>query len=510
MVIQTLWLLGNLPTISLAGLALLSGLFFLLNSAKTPQLPLVNGKRQFEFSIAKARQRYLADAHNLIMSGLAKARAFRVVTENGVRTILSADYAEDIRSHRSLSLSGALVTEHHVHIAGFDAVRVTVTSDIIQDTVRTKLTQHLLNITGPMSDEADYVLKTQWTDDTDWHDVHLRTKAVGLIASLSSRVFLGEKICRNPEWLRITINYTIDSLMAAAQLRLWPEMLRPLAAKFLPKCHKIRQELQEAKDIITPVIEERHKARKTAVAEGRPEETYHDAIQWLEENSSQGHNKFDPAAMQLALSTAAIHTTTDLLTQTILDLCGREELIKELRKEIIEVLGDGGWDKSTMYKLKLMDSVIKESQRVKPMAIAKMARKVEADVKLSDGTIVPKGEIILVSCSKMWDPSIYPDPETFDPYRFLKLREGSMDKEALAQFVSPSPQHMGFGFGKHACPGRFFAAAEMKVILCHVIMKYDFKVAEGCTPSIFKSGMRLSADPFARIAIRRRKEEITI
>lgn len=72
MVIQTLWLLGNLPTISLAGLALLSWLFFLLNSAKTPQLPLVNGKRQFEFSIAKARQRYLADAHNLIMSGLAK------------------------------------------------------------------------------------------------------------------------------------------------------------------------------------------------------------------------------------------------------------------------------------------------------------------------------------------------------------------------------------------------------------------------------------------------------
>jgi len=204
----------------------------------------------------------------------------------------------------------------------------------------------------------------------DWHDIHLRTKAVGLIASLSSRVFLGEKICRNPDWLRITVNYTIDSLMAAAQLRLWPEILRPLVARFLPKCHKIRRELEEAKQIIMPVIEERHKARKQAIAEGKPEEVYHDAIQWLEENS-QGRTTFDPAAMQLALSTAAIHTTTDLLTQTILDLCGREELIQELRKEIIDVLGDGGWNKTTMYKLKLMDSVIKESQRVKPMAIGK-------------------------------------------------------------------------------------------------------------------------------------------
>jgi cytochrome P450 len=139
-----------------------------------------------------------------------------------------------------------------------------------------------------------------------------------------------------------------------------------------------------------------------------------------------------------------------------------------------------------------------------------MARKAECNVKLSDGVVIPKGDIILVSCSKMWDPTIYPDPETFDPYRFLKLREGSMDKESVAQFVSPSPQHMGFGFGKHACPGRFFAAAELKVILCHVIMKYDFRLAQGCTPRILRSGMRLSADPSARIAVRRRQEEITL
>lgn len=84
----------------------------------------------------------------------------------------------------------------------------------------------------------------------------------------------------------------------------------------------------------------------------------------------------------------------------------------------------------------------------------------------------------------MWDPSIYPDDEIFDLYRLVKLHEGSMDKESVTQFVSHSPQHMGFGFGMHACPGRFIASAELKVTLCYVIMKYDFRLAEGCTPRV--------------------------
>ncbi|KAJ5790952.1 uncharacterized protein N7518_007963 [Penicillium psychrosexuale] len=507
MAVDKLPLLAKLEPVSLIGLVLLSGLFFLLAATRKSDLPLVNGKRPFEFGIAKARQRYLKNAHSLITAGLEKAGAFRIVTENGTRTILSPKYADDIRSHRDLSLSAALVKEHHVNIAGFDAVKVTVTSDIIQDTVRTKLTQNLLNITEPMSEEATILLKAQWTDSTEWHDVALRPKTLGIVAQLSSRVFLGDKVCRNPDWLRLTVNYTIDSLMAAAELRLWPEMLRPIAAKFLPKCKKIRKQLEEARNIIQPVIDERRLAQQAAIKQGKPQERYHDAIQWLAENTKD--RTFEPAAMQLALSTAAIHTTTDLLTQTILDLCGREELVQELREEIISVFKDGSWDKTTMYKLKLMDSVIKECQRVKPMAIAKMARCAEEDVKLSDGTIIPKGEIILVSCSKMWDANVYPNPNTFDPHRFLKLRQQGSDQESFAQLVSPSPEHMGFGFGKHACPGRFFAAAELKVALCHIIMKYDFKVAEGCNPQVLKSGMRLAADPFARISIRRRQEEIS-
>jgi hypothetical protein len=72
MAVDTLPLLAKLQPVSLVGLVLLSGLFFLLTSARKSDLPLVNGKRPFEFGIAKARQRYLKNAHDLITSGLAK------------------------------------------------------------------------------------------------------------------------------------------------------------------------------------------------------------------------------------------------------------------------------------------------------------------------------------------------------------------------------------------------------------------------------------------------------
>jgi len=139
-----------------------------------------------------------------------------------------------------------------------------------------------------------------------------------------------------------------------------------------------------------------------------------------------------------------------------------------------------------------------------------MRRLVTEDVQLSDGTLLPKGTTTLVSGESMWDPSVYPDPETFDPYRFLKLRE-TPGHETSAQLVSPSPEHLGFGYGNHACPGRFFAANEVKIALAHVLLKYDFELAPGAAePSVRRSGLSANADYMAKISIRRRKEEIML
>jgi cytochrome P450 len=250
-------------------------------------------------------------------------------------------------------------------------------------------------------------------------------------------------------------------------------------------------------------------------------------MEWMEQ-CAKGR-EYDAAVAQLSLSLAAIHTTSDMLTQVLYDICACDGLVEEMRREIVNVIRAEGWTKMTLNQLKLMDSVLKESQRLKPTTIgmfpwfavrmvgwntdykaATMRRMTIKPLTLTDGTTVPKNNILFVSCERMWDPAVYPSPEKFDPHRYLQLREVP-GHETSAQLVAPSPEHMGFGLGKHACPGRFFAANELKIALCHILIKYDLKFSEEWKdPKPFGMGLAFSAEPRATMQIRRRKEEIQL
>ncbi|CCE30819.1 probable cytochrome P450 monooxygenase (lovA) [Claviceps purpurea 20.1] len=234
-----------------------------------------------------------------------------------------------------------------------------------------------------------------------------------------------------------------------------------------------------------------------------------DAIDWLEQTAQDKKLTYDPACAQLSLSVAALHSTTDFFTQVMLDIACNPELVEPLRKEIISVLGVAGWSKHSLYQLKLMDSVLKESQRLKPIAIASMRRMTTENIKLADGTVLPKNTLTLVSAHKHWDAGSYEEPHRFDGYRFYNLRQVP-GKENVSQLVSVSPDHMGFGYGLHACPGRFFASEEIKLVLCHILLKYDFRLVEGTDIEPRKFGLNMNANPAAKLAVRRRKEEIIL
>jgi cytochrome P450 len=176
-------------------------------------------------------------------------------------------------------------------------------------------------------------------------------------------VFLGQEICRNPKWQRITIDYTVNAFMAVSAVKRYPQFLHRFVHWFLPQTRKLRSQVTEARRIIQPVIDQR-----TAAGWVHPGnesgKKYTDALQWMQDLSKG--KEVDFAMGQLGLSLAAIHTTTDLLTQVIYNLCQHPDMIQPLRDEIAAVVGGEGWKRTALYKMKVMDSVIKESQRLKP------------------------------------------------------------------------------------------------------------------------------------------------
>ncbi|MGY6405675.1 cytochrome P450, partial [Vibrio parahaemolyticus] len=75
------------------------------------------------------------------------------------------------------------------------------------------------------------------------------------------------------------------------------------------------------------------------------------------------------------LTNAAIHTTSDLIGQSILNLCKYPDVIPHLREEVIQVLQKYGWQKVALTEVRLLDSFLKETQRFKPVGMVFMARK---------------------------------------------------------------------------------------------------------------------------------------
>jgi ent-kaurene oxidase len=158
-----------------------------------------------------------------------------------------------------------------------------------------------------------------------------------------------------------------------------------------------------------------------------------------------------------------------LVTNVIFDLCAHPEYIEPLREEWKQVMAehDGVYDKKTNLKLRKLDSFIKESQRLHAQSILSMARYIREDLTFSNGTTIPKGSFIATSRDSInLDPKLFENPEKFDGWRFEKLRAMSKESSTRWQLVNThAEENLNFGHGKHACPGRFFAAAEVSLVV---------------------------------------------
>ena len=139
-----------------------------------------------------------------------------------------------------------------------------------------------------------------------------------------------------------------------------------------------------------------------------------------------------------------------------------------------------------------------------------MARVALEDYTFSQtGTFIPKGTFLNVATHDAhFDADIYPDPATFDGFRFYKMKsQAAGGNERHFDMTTTSTDSLAFGSGVHACPGRFFAANTMKLILAHVVLNYDIKFENGRLdrPLNKRFKGRCIPDPTIKLLFRKRK-----
>ncbi|RBR12476.1 uncharacterized protein FIESC28_08600 [Fusarium coffeatum] len=390
----------------------------------------------------------------------------------------------------------------HGHIPGFEPGAPLIALTPI---VNKYLIRALAKLNEPLSGEASLALHDVLGESAEWHDFSPHQDVVRIISRMSSRVFMGEKLCRDEGWLKASSDYTLQWFIPGSELLTYPLWSRSFVHWFLPSCQAVREKLQKAREFLQPHIDRRHAAKQQAMKDGRTV-PFDDSIEWFEKEYP---GQADPARDQIGLSLVAIHTTTDLLTETLFNITLHPEILTPLREEIVSALRTAGMKKTSLYNTKLLDSVIKESQRLRPMLLGVFKRRALTDVALPNGDVIKKGTKIVCDTTHQWNTDFYEDALTFDAYRFVRMRD-TPGQDKQAHLVSISRDMLGFGHSVHSCPGRFFAANETKITLCHMLLKYDWKLPEGVVPESSWSGMVLSGDQKAKLLIRRRCDELGI
>ncbi|KAB8273770.1 cytochrome P450 [Aspergillus minisclerotigenes] len=468
------------------------------------RLPRYNRRRWYELGYGPAKARYHAAAPILIREGLEKhGGPFYIFSDSQFRLVLPTRYAHMIRNEDRLSLAAFFNEEFHAHISGFEPFKeLNADNGIVRDVINYKLSRSLPQLVDPISQEATIALRRYWANDPEWREVPLKRSVDGIIAQVMSRAFLMDDLCQDQRWLDIVVEYTEQIFLVARILRRWPKALRALAASFLTESRKLRMLLEEARALLDPVIAKMTPSPDATTTPEKPTSNNLGTFRWFHE-CAKGR-PYDAAAMQLSFAFVAIDTTSDTMGNLLSDIAERPGLQDAMREEILATFGSKGMSKPALQKLLLMDSVMKESQRLRPGGLVAMQRIAKDKVVLPDGTKIPRGTSIMVAAHQTLDASIEPQDTRFDGYRFMQRNENAT-RNLSTQFVSTSPNYLGFGHGKQACPGRFFAAMEIKVTLCHMLLNYDMKLAKDRNEQVLVKGHNFTTCPRATIVIRKRR-----
>jgi len=187
-------------------------------------------------------------------------------------------------------------------------------------------------------------------------------------------------------------------------------------------------------------------------------------------NSSANVSKLtmaQAAAQSFVFFAAGFETSSTTATFALYELAQQHDTQDKIRQEIDEILAkhdDLTYD--TLNEMTYLQKVINETLRKYP-PIPMLNRICTKDIDFPMNIHLPKGTLITIPVLGIHrDPSIYPDPDKFNPERF------NADVVAERHPYAFLP----FGEGPRNCIGARFGYVQTKIGLVNLLSKYKFSL----------------------------------
>ncbi|CCM00875.1 uncharacterized protein FIBRA_02921 [Fibroporia radiculosa] len=424
---------------------------------------------------------FLLHAKHLIQEGYSKYPIFKVAMFNQWIVVVSgAELNEELRRIPDEDMSFFEAAEELVQ------AKYTIAPERHEShltAIRNQLTRNISLVLPDMIDEITTTLKELVPAKGDgkspwnkWVAVPALESVRSIVMRTTNRIFVGLPLCRDPEYIEIVTTYLDGVMKGCAILFLLPGFLKPFVGPILPW---VKRSIRRLYPVLAPTVKERIRQLE------EHKKTSEDLTMWTLEEMADFKQR-DPIEIltqcTLSSNAVALHTTSLTMAHALYDLAAHPEYIKPLREEIESAIKQEGWTKAAMGKMWKVDSFLKESSRVHGVTVFSLMRKAVRDLTLSNGTSIPAGCFVTATTtSTHMDGELYDRPEAFEPFRFSDKRAQENEK-TKNHFVTTSSGFLLFGHGKHACPGRFFAASQLKLILIITVLSYDIKFADGKRP----------------------------
>jgi cytochrome P450 len=259
----------------------------------------------------------------------------------------------------------------------------------------------------------------------------------------------------------------VNEALTGAMDELGKRSMNPLKVPYwvpIPLHNRLRRQRKILDELIFGIIEDRRKHKKQ-------EDDLLSMLMEVEDADTAERMSNEQLRDEVfTIFTAGFETTANALSFALYLLALHPEVKAKVAEEARQVLQGADITFEHIPRLEYTMRVIKETMRLYPPAWI-LGRQATRD-DIIDGYLIKKNDRISLSPYAMHHHAKYwPEPEKFDPDRFLP--EGFKQQHRYAYYP--------FGGGARLCIGNNFAMMEMQIVLAMTCLNFDLKVAEGFT-----------------------------